>query len=88
MEWSWACLSCNTTWSSTSPAAHVCDAPPEYLRQFWAARLRWSPSLRDKTGEQIRKLISRPINRALLVQLIGPSWDPACDFALTAQELR
>lgn len=82
MAWSWACLSCNRTWDKTSPAAHKCDEPLEQLepmRGFWVAILRWSPVLHGKGDEQIRKLVLRPINRALLVELLGASWDPAGD---------
>lgn len=81
-SWLWACLSCNRTWDKTSPAAHRCDHPLEVLEQlraFWTAILRWSPPLRGKTDDQIRKLITRPIARAQLVALLGPSWDPAGD---------
>lgn len=77
--WQWACLSCNETWTSTSPAAHLCTAPVEALRAYWAQRLRWAPSMRETTPEQRRALVSRPINRALLVELLGASWDPAGD---------
>jgi hypothetical protein len=86
MAWVWTCLSCNRTWDKTSPAAHRCDvagdetsATPEQLRAFWVAILRWSPLLRGKGDEQIRTLISKPINRAMLVELLGASWDPAGD---------
>ena len=78
MAWTWACLSCNETWTSTSPAAHSCS-PREELRAFWTRRLQWAPLLRDKSEAQIRALVSRPINRALLVELLGASWDPAGD---------
>jgi hypothetical protein len=84
MAWAWACLSCNRTWDKTSPAAHKCDEPVELLEQlrgFWIAILRWSPMLRGKDEEQIRKLVMRPINRALLAELRGPSWAPSGDDA-------
>lgn len=77
MPWTFACLSCNATWNSPS-SAHTC-VPVERLREFWTDRLRWSPSLRDKSEAQIRALVSKPINRALLTQLLGASWDPAGD---------
>jgi len=83
MPWQFACLACNETWSSTSPAAHSCE-PVEWMRGFWTERLRWSTSLRDKGEEQIRKLVSRPIARELLVQLLGVSWDPARDIGAAA----
>lgn len=79
MAWTWACLTCNETWSSTSPAAHACSNPNESLRSYWIGRMRWSPTLRDKPEAQIRALVSKPINRALLVVLLGASWDPAGD---------
>lgn len=79
MPWAFACLACNETWSSASPAAHACTAPVEALRDYWTNRLRWTPSLRDKPAAQVRALASKPINRALLVQLLGASWDPAGD---------
>jgi hypothetical protein len=79
LTWQWACLACNETWSSTSPAAHACAQPLEGLRAFWTHRLRWAPNLHDKPEAQIRALVSRPINRALLVVLLGASWDPAGD---------
>lgn len=80
MAWQWTCLSCNETWTSTSPAAHSCS-PVESLRNFWTWRMAWSPSLRDKPEQQIRALVSKPINRALLTSLLGASWDPAGDDA-------
>lgn len=78
--WTFACLVCNETWCSPS-SAHTCAAPLEYRRNFWVARLAWSPTLRDKTEAQIRALVCKPINRALLTQLLGASWDPAGDGA-------
>ncbi len=81
MPWTFACLSCNETWGSTSPAAHACATAIVGAKEFWMYRMRWSPMLRDKTEAQIRALASKPINRALLVQLLGASWDPAGDDA-------
>lgn len=79
MPWQFACLSCNETWDKTSPAAHACAKPLEYLREFWTQRLRWSLAMRDSTDAQRRALVSRPIARALPVELLGASWDPARD---------
>lgn len=69
--WAWACLSCNATWHGTS--AHSC-APQERLREFWTYRLRWSPALRHETEQAVRALVSAPISRTRLVEILGQSW--------------
>jgi len=80
--WRWACLACNDTWSSTSPAAHKCDCPLEQrenLLEVWTTLVSYADAMRGKSRAAIRAAIARPVSRATLVEWLGASWDPAGD---------
>jgi hypothetical protein len=70
--WTWTCLPCNSTGTGDS-ATHLC--PPgdhEWKRQFWIQRLRWA--MPAATPVELAALISKPIARTRLAELLGDKW--------------
>jgi len=75
--WTWTCLPCDVV-GTGDPSAHKCKNPQEWRSGFWVQRLRWA--FPTSTIEQLRELVTRPIERAQLTKWLGSSWLPAGDL--------
>lgn len=69
--WEWACLPCNVTGRGDS-SKHRCTSVEEWRQNYWARRLQWS--LRGASNTDIAAILSQPIARTRIVELLGESW--------------
>lgn len=74
--WTVTCLPCN--WTGLDATKHVCEKPLEYATNYWTKRL--TIALRGNK-EAATVLLSRPIGRARLAELLGSTWMPSGDVS-------